>query len=116
MKVSKLFIFFVAILAAVFFALAPVTAGDGEEGGDEHPWQEGESTGSGDTNEDIPPPDPGEYDNPDGSEGLFGTPLWWLGLITGGGNNGGLNAAANPPASGASNQVDVVEAGGVTHQ
>ncbi len=78
MQVSKLFMWSLALLAALCFALTPVMAGD-------HPWNEDEgSGGSGDGGEpENGGQDPDDPDGtlPDESDPLFGTTLWWLDLI-----------------------------------
>jgi len=76
MKVSRLTLILIALLAAIAFALAPVGAG-------EHPWNEGDQGNGGDTrgnggsNSDLP--DIVRDINDMGP--LWGSSLWWLQFI-----------------------------------
>jgi hypothetical protein len=80
MQVSKNIFWILALLAALSFAFAPITAGD-------HPWNEDESgSGAGDNGEpdngDVSPDDPGVI-LPDNLDELFGSSLFWWDIVTG---------------------------------
>ena len=76
MKISRLIGFLVlAVLVGISFSLSPVTAG-------EHPWNEDEFGGGGDSVVNGSNGDVGEGDDPLDPDGTFmGTSLFWWQLI-----------------------------------
>lgn len=78
MRVSKFLVWCIAVLAALSFAFTPVIA-------DEHPWSEDENPGgSGDGGEPdnggVTPDNPNVLD-PDFSDELLGSSLYWWELL-----------------------------------
>lgn len=75
MKVSRLLTLIIAVFAALCFAFTPLIAGD-------HPWNEDENpNGGGVPDNGGSNPDDPNVTNPDETDELFGSSLWWWELI-----------------------------------
>jgi hypothetical protein len=76
MKVSKLLIWCLAVLATLSFAFMPAMADNPWSDENENGSNEGDAPGNGS----VTPDDPDQTD-PDNPDVLYGSSLWWLGLI-----------------------------------